>query len=220
MGTMSVGKVGRSVTVSALIVLLGGSGTGCSATRTPSGNRPPGQGRPTPASSAGPTGSGDAPCPAPTTLAGVATREPPEPLRSRDQAQGLGPFAGEWYHHAAHLELRPDGRGTRSFTDNSIGVEVQSLRWTRYRQPDRLVLVVTGQRWENGTGTPIPAPTECSTGFGATRPGDSDLLLIEAPHLARVIPLVSHDDADAGYDFYWCQDGLSARYDDPKYCGL
>jgi hypothetical protein len=213
--------VGRSVTVSALIVLVSVSVTGCSATRAPSGNGPLGEGRPTPVS-AGPTVSGDAPCQGPAPFAGVATRKPPEPLRSRDRVPGLGPFAGEWFHHAAHLELRPDGRGTQSFTDNNIGVKVQSLRWTRYRQPDRLVLVVTGQRWENGKGSPIPAPTpgECSTRFGATRPGDSDLLLIEAPHLAKVIPLLSHDDAYAAYDFYWCQDGLSARYDDPKYCGL
>jgi hypothetical protein len=152
----------------------------------------------------------------------VSTREPPEPLLVSDRAAGLGPFVGPWYHHGAHLTLRSDGRATQEVTENGVGSAVETFRWTRYRHPDRLVLVLTdAYRLDlNGRRTPAPSPGLCQLALGETRPGDTYLLRLEDPHLAEVIPLVSHQDQDANDAFYWCQDPLPGKYEDPKYCGL
>ncbi len=117
------------------------------------------------------------------------------------------------------MDLRPRGRSEVSTSFNSVGpngtVETDTVRWKRYRNPDRLLLVVTDVRYEDGTGRPFPEPSDaCWLADGSVRPGDSSLLWIAAPHLLEEMSLVSHVAPInvQGENGFWCGEGLATRY--------
>jgi hypothetical protein len=164
----------------------------------------------------------DDPCATPNTM--VTRRSAPRPLRARDRVAGLGPFAGHWAVHGSRMDLRSRGRSEVSTSFNSVGpygtVETDTVRWTRYRNPDRLLLVVTDVRYEDGTGTPVSEPSDaCWLADGSVQPGDSSLLWIAAPHLLEDMILVSHASPInvEGENGYWCGEGLATRYQ--YHCG-
>lgn len=162
------------------------------------------------------------PCGGVTPFKGAATPQPPDPLRADDRVQGLGPFAGGWYHHGATLDLYAGGTGIQGVTDNSVGTKLQTVTWIRYRNPDRIVLTLISQGWIDGHNelTSAPSPGACTLAAGEDQPGDKELLRLVAPHLAEVVPILSHHAPDPTFRFFWCQEGLSDKYSDPMYCGL
>jgi hypothetical protein len=144
----------------------------------------------------------------------VTRHEPPGgPLRTQDEASGVGPFAGSWYVHDGWMVLRPDGTGTQSFNAGALTAEVDTVALTYYRNPDRLLVQVMAVSWQNGDTASSPrVPADACSQAGAA-PGDEELLRFAAPHLLVASVIVSHRPlADlAGANPYWCQDGLATE---------
>jgi hypothetical protein len=118
------------------------------------------------------------------------------------------------------MDLRSSGTSEIATSYNDVGphgtVERDTVRWTRYRNPDRLVLEVTAVRYEDGTGQPVPEPTDaCWLADGSTQPGQSSVLRVAAPHMLQELSLADHsapvnpNDEDGNF---WCGVGLAERY--------
>jgi hypothetical protein len=158
----------------------------------------------------------DDPCATPNTT--VTRRQPPRPLNEADRVPGLGPFAGTWNVHGSEMTLREQGPSTKRASLNfAERVETDTVRWTRYRNPARLLLVVTKVEYSDDQGRPAPEPSEaCWLSDGSVEPGDSSLLFFAAPHLLEEMYLTSHVSLTdiEGRNGYWCGDGLDKRYQD------
>ena len=130
---------------------------------------------------------------------------------------GLGPFAGTWNLHGSEMTLREHGPSTkRSSLKFANRVQTDTLQWTRYRNPDRLLLVVTRVDYEDEQG-PAPEPSDSRwLSDGSVEPGDSSVLRFAAPHLLEEMYLISHVSPTnlEGGNGYWCGEGLAARYQD------
>jgi hypothetical protein len=148
----------------------------------------------------------------------VTRRQPPDPLDEADRVPGLGPFAGTWNVHGAEMVLREPGPSTVSHSLNFASRdETKTVRVTRYRNPDRLLLVVTKVEYGDGHGNPAPEPSDaCWLSDGSPEVDDASLLFFAAPHLLEEMHLISHVAPQnlTGGNTYWCGEGLAKRYQD------
>jgi hypothetical protein len=116
-------------------------------------------------------------------------------VKPADKVSGLGSFAGHWNVHGAQMDLRADGTGT--VPDFDEPQQTISVRWTRYRSPDRLLTVVTKVAY-NVNGRPARPPSDpCALADGTPTAGDRSLLHVAAAHLLVEETLPSREQASS-----------------------
>lgn len=152
------------------------------------------------------------PCVLPNT---VVTRRAPVggPILAEQRVDDLGLYVGEWHVHGQRMVLRANGTGT---VDGS-GARY-SVRVTRYRNPDRLLMrvVADAQYFESGMWVLRPADP-CTLASGLVKRGDSSILRFVVPRLLQETPFLSHLAPEeikggGGANPYWCGDGLASKY--------